>query len=92
MEKENDLKGHPVPAGPAGNEKQKSIFSDFVANDSPAVADDAKDKVAKEREYYDAKENPARNYNINDQAFSQSSPSDFIETVSKFRHNSDKLQ
>lgn len=62
-------------------------LSDFEHKETLFVPEDAEEKVAKEREYYDDKENPARNYNINDQAFSQSSPEDFVKTTSGFTHS-----
>lgn len=40
--------------------------------------------VEKDREFYDSPENPGKNYNINDQAYSQSSPEDFVKTTSAF--------
>ncbi len=51
------------------------------------VPDDAAEKLAKEREFYDDNDNPAKNYNTNDQAFSQSSAEDFVKTVSGFTHS-----
>lgn len=72
------IKGSSVGVNEYGNFKQKHGI--FVPRNSA-------EKVAKEHAYYDAKENPARHYNINDQAFSQSSPQNFIKTKSNFISN-----
>lgn len=36
---------------------------------------------------YDASDKPGSKYNINDQAYSQSSKDDFVKTVSNFEHS-----
>ncbi len=79
---------HNPPTDPSleATDAEAHTFKDFVANDSPAVVSDPKEKLEKKKEYFDAKENPGRQYNINDVAHSQSSRDDFIETVSKFHH------
>lgn len=50
------------------------------------VPHSAQEKLRKEREYYDSPDNPAQKFNLNDQAYSQSSAKNFITTVSAFHH------
>ena len=73
---------------PTTNKNTISIIKPIVAHTDNEifVPDDAGEKLAKEREFYDDNDNPAKDYNINDQAFSQSSAEDFVKTVSGFTH------
>lgn len=66
-------------------------FANFISHDSAAktdhgVTDDPAERREMQDEYFDNKENPGRNYNINDQAYSQTSKDDFVKTVSNFKH------
>lgn len=87
MESNENSNSSNKPVAIKADEALSNTFSNFEEKDDFFVPESAEEKVAKEREYYDAKENPARKYNINDQAFSQSSPENFIKTTSGFTHS-----
>jgi hypothetical protein len=73
------------------NDAAANSFGNFIAHDSdPAsdnpIADDPKEKIAKQDQYFDDKENPRTHYNVNDMAHAKSSKDDFIKTTSNFQH------
>ena len=62
---------------------------DLIANDGMTAATARNTKEEDEAEKpvnYDPSEKPGAKYNINDQAHSQSSKDDFVNTVSNFKH------
>jgi hypothetical protein len=62
-------------------------FADIVVHDHETLHEkQTKRAVEKDRAFYDNPENPGKKFNLNDQAYSQSSPQDFVETHSKFHH------
>ncbi len=74
---------------PKNNDKaQLSIEDELHSNDgmTAASARDSKTIEPHESYDYDASEKPGKKYNINDQAYSQSSKKDFVKTVSNFEH------
>lgn len=63
-------------------------FLEIIVNNHETLHEkEMKDAVEKDREFYESPENPGRRFNQNDQAYSQSSPKDFVETHSKFLHS-----
>ncbi|NMH27980.1 hypothetical protein [Flavobacterium silvaticum] len=51
-----------------------------------------REAVKHDREFYDDPKNPGKEFNVNDQAYSQSSPEDFVRTNSKFKHSDDYVE
>ncbi|RYG50575.1 MAG: hypothetical protein EOO01_10415 [Chitinophagaceae bacterium] len=49
-------------------------------------------QVEKDRDFYESPQNPGKDFNINDQAHSQSSQKDFVKTTSKFHHADDSVE
>lgn len=65
---------------------------EFAANDGMTAASARKtkhesDKAEHASEAYHPDEKPGSKFNINDQAYSQSSKADFVPTVSNFEHS-----
>jgi|GEM_PF-2855485 len=76
-----------------GIDHQDSQVNDYIVNDAERVhAAQMQDAVAKDRKFYESPENPGKEYNINDQAYSQTNPKDFVKTHSKFHHNDDTIE
>ena len=94
MEDHNQRKqGNPGTESVEGIAKDNSTHSygNFEGHDQDAaadnlIADSPKEKIEKQKQYFDDKENPRTHYNVNDQAHSQSSKEDFVKTLSNFKH------
>lgn len=75
-----------------GIDKQGQGFLRKPAHDqNPEHEKKMKEAVAHDREFYEDPENPGHKFNLNDQAYSQSSPKDFVKTHSKFHHSDDSV-
>lgn len=76
-----------------GIDRQESEINEYIVNDAERIhAREMHEAVEKDRAFYDSPENPGRDYNINDQAYSQTSPKDFVRTHSRFHHADDEIQ
>ncbi|NUY82169.1 hypothetical protein HUK80_14790 [Flavobacterium sp. MAH-1] len=76
-----------------GIDYQESEVNEYIVNDAERVhAAQMHEAVGKDRAFYESPENPGRKFNVNDQAYSQTSPEDFVKTHSKFHHNDDTIE
>ncbi|RZJ70524.1 hypothetical protein [Flavobacterium sp.] len=76
-----------------GIDYQESEINDYIVNDAERVhAEEMKKAVEKDRAFYESPENPGKEINQNDQAYSQSTPRDFVKTHSKFHHKDDTIE
>jgi hypothetical protein len=76
-----------------GIDYQESEVNDYIVNDAERVhAREMKEAEQKDRAFYDSPENPGRDFNLNDQAYSQTTPEEFVKTHSKFHRNDDTVQ
>lgn len=75
-----------------GIDKQGEGFIEKPAHDQDRQrAANMMEAVEKDRKFYDSPENPGKDFNQNDQAYSQSSKKDFVHTKSKFHHKDDTV-
>lgn len=76
-----------------GIDYQESEVNEYIVNDAERVhAAQMHVAVEKDRAFYDSPENPGRKFNVNDQAYSQTSREDFVKTHSKFHHSDDTIE
>jgi len=76
-----------------GIDYQQSEVNEYIVDDAQRVhAEHMHKAVEKDRAFYDSPQNPGRNFNQNDQAYSQTSPHDFVKTHSKFHHSDDTIE
>jgi len=76
-----------------GIDHQESEVNEYIVNDAERVhALETREAVEKDRDFYESPENPGRDFNINDQAYSQTSPEEFVKTHSKFHHKDDTIE
>lgn len=76
-----------------GIDRQESEVNELIVNDAERVhAQQMQKAVAKDRAFYESPDNPGRDFNQNDQAYSQTRPEDFVRTHSRFHHSDDTIE